>query len=154
MYYWTRILSTGGIVGCADGHLSNYFFYRPGLSTGTNLTPVLVWARESEELASVMCAAIRAAPQLIHGRAEVERVRAKFLAITTGNQFGWNALRGASRIELARSFFRLAGILFGEATGPRRALRALLLARTILEQRILAEARQLAAAAKRKGEGF
>ena len=150
MYYWTRILSTGGVVACDPGHLSNYYCYRPGISTEVNRTPVLTWAGESEQLASIMCKAILEAPQSSHTRAEVGRVRAKFLALTTSNQFAWNALRGASKLELTKSFFRLAKTVFGNMAAPARVLSALLLPRSSLEKGILKHARKLAALEKQR----
>jgi hypothetical protein len=143
MYYWTRVLANGGAIGCVDAHLADYYFYQPGMRTETNSNKVLAWASESRELASFMCDRILADPTSGRSPAQVERVRRKFLALTASNQFAWNALRGASRIGLLKSFAVLLPTVFGDWTAPARAVGALVLPRSLLEWRILAHARRL-----------
>ena len=149
MYYWTRVLAAGGTVGCVVKRLSNYFFYWPGISTETNRTPVPLWTRESQQLAAIMCASILADGGTTYSPSDVERVRAKFLALTTSNQFAWNALRGAGKLELLCSLASVAGIVFGDVGAPVRAIGAILLPRVILERRVLAHGRRLSRAAGR-----
>ncbi|SRR6266404_2737674 len=148
MYYWTRILARGGMVACAGERLSNYSFYRPGLATETNRISVMAWSRESMQLAALMCEYIYSAPGFSWSRVEVERARAKFLALTTSNQFVWNALRGASKLDLARSFALLARLVFRDVSAPARAMAALMLPRSLLERLLLALARRRAIAGR------
>ena len=144
MYYWTRMLNRGGVVGCVDERLAHYSFYGPGVATETNRTPVLRWARESEELASVMSACILADPAFAERGGEVARARARFLARATSLQFVFVALRGASRFALLRLLLHLAPVVFGDSAGVGRALAAILAPRWILERAMLAQARRSA----------
>ncbi len=146
MYYWTRILAKGGAVGCVAGHLANYSFYRRGVSSETSRTAVVSWTRESEELADIMCGTIAKADSVRHSPASIAKVRRKFLALTTSNQFAWNALRGARKRDLAFSFVVLFRVVFGDLHAPPRAIAAIILPRRLLEWRLLAHARRLAAA--------
>lgn len=146
MYYWTRILGKGGVVGCVTGHLANYSFYRRGVSSETSRTAVISWTRESEGLAEIMCGAIAQANSDRYLPARVAKVRRKFLALTTANQFAWNALRGARKRDLLVSFFMLSRIIFGDINAVVRAVAAIILPRRLLEWRLLSHAKRLAAA--------
>jgi glycosyltransferase involved in cell wall biosynthesis len=144
MYYWTRVLARDGLVGCASDHLSNYFFYRPGLTAETNRTPALHWARESAELASRICLAILKNPTYSFRQADVTRARKKFLALTAANQLAWNALRGAAKPDLLVSTMCLLPLLCCSLGAIVRAVGSLCLPRAVLESRVLAHARRLA----------
>jgi hypothetical protein len=149
MFYWTHALENGGTVACAPGHLSNYFFYRPGGSSETNRNSVPAWAWESGVLAERMRALILADPANTHARSEVERVVRKYLSLTVSNQFAWNALRGAAKTTLVGAFLRLAGIVLRNIHAVIRVGGVIVLPRRVLEQRVLAHARRQARAAGR-----
>ncbi len=144
MYYWTRALANGGIVGCVNGHLADYFFYRPGTRTETNSNKVLAWTKESQALANFMCGRILADPTFSRTAAQVRKVRCRFLALTTSNQFAWNALRGASRGELFKSLVRSLPTMLGSWAAPARAIGAIVLPRKVLKWSMLLHARWLA----------
>lgn len=151
MYYWTRILARGTKVGCVDKHLSNYFFYRPGMTTETNKISVSAWVQESDDLAALMCQSILRKTAGRYHPSEIRRVRHKFISRTTANQFAWNALRGAGKYRLVISFFRLAPRLFRDFPSPLRAIAAILLPRPLLEGIVITRARQMAAIAIQEG---
>ena len=138
------------MVGCVGEHLSNYFFYQPGLPTQTNQNSVLTWASESRGVAETFSAIIRADSHGCHDSGAVARVARKFLSLTVSNQFAWNALRGAGRLGLIMASFRLAGIILGNVNAVVRVAGVLLMPRAILEHRVLAHARRLTRAAARK----
>ncbi len=144
MYYWTRILARGGIVGCDSRPLSHYSFYRPGVPTQTSSNPVTNWYRESEGYASIMSDAVLADKSAAVSPVALGRAREKFLALTTSNQFAWNALRGARKLQLACSFVRLWRVMVRHLPAPPRAIASLLLPRSVLERRLLTHARRLA----------
>ncbi len=144
MYYWTRIATAEKVIGCAAEPLSNYSFYNPGKRNETSSASVLKWAQESQDLALEMVAIIRASRTLTWKERDLERVRTKFLALTVSNQFVWNALRGAGRLELLRSFFLLWRTLSGDINAPARAIAAVVVPRVLLERLLLAYARRRA----------
>lgn len=145
MYYWTRILAKGGVVGCVAGHLANYSFYRRGVPTETNRTAVNSWTRESQEAADIMCGTIAQADSARHSPASIAKARRKFMALTTANQFAWNALRGARKRDLFVSFLALFRVIFGNLNAVPRVVAAIILPRRVLERRLLSHARWLAA---------
>ncbi len=144
MYYWTKALESGGVVGCDDRHLSNYFFYRPGMTSETSRNNVINWARESREVATRMRSLILADPRNTHDKASVDRLATKFLSLTVSNQFAWNALRGAGKGTLIRSFFRLAWIILRNVHAIVRVGGVIVLPRSVVEDRVLAHARRQA----------
>jgi len=146
MYYWTRILAPGGLVGCVDERLSNYTFYRPKRSSETNRTSVDAWVRESVELADRMSATVEARDPSQAARAR--RARSRFLARTVSNQMTWNALAGWSRASMLRSLPHFIPLFGRDLMAAMQACAAAVLPRAVLERLMLLYASRLARAAQ------
>lgn len=108
MYYWVRLLSQGGKIGCVGQHLSKYFFYRPQMTNETGRTNVLQWHSETHELAHLMAETILADPAYASNGALVHRIAARYVALSTILQVVWNALRNVPRKSLLSSLLYLA----------------------------------------------
>lgn len=142
MYYWTR-LALRWPVGCIPLHLSHYTAYGRDHRNVVTVTPVLDWAKETRLLADEVSTGLR-------GRLSTEELQtferdaARYVARSTANQFMWNALRGASRLELARS--ALAGLAYLSEIGNivvwLRVFGGILAPGWLIEQRMLAAARR------------
>ncbi|HLX82089.1 MAG TPA: glycosyltransferase family A protein [Burkholderiales bacterium] len=144
MYLWTRLAALGS-VGCVSRHLSHYLWYDPSHRNAVTATPVLPWAREVRQLADGVADAMR---QQGLGRAPMaafQRNANCFVARSTANQFMWNALRGMPRRELLHAMFRAFRYLTGDFTVWLRVIGGTAAPRWLIEQRMLAAARRLAA---------
>jgi glycosyltransferase involved in cell wall biosynthesis len=108
MYYWVRLLTNGGEVGCIDQYLSHYHFYRPIVSNETGRINVEQWYIEAAELAQLMTTAILADHVYTENAKEVYAIAAHFVAMSTILQAVWNALRNVPRTALLRVLCRLA----------------------------------------------
>ncbi|MEO8812693.1 MAG: glycosyltransferase [Caulobacteraceae bacterium] len=144
MYYWTKVLSGGKIVGCCPTALSNYTMYRPSGSSETSRMAVTAWADESKVLARAMTEIVLSQAAADYSRATVTAIAKKYLALTVSNQFVWTALRGASRLTLLRSLVQSAGTLTGSFLAGPRAMAAVILPRPLLKWGVLFYARAMA----------
>lgn len=108
MYYWVRLLSNGGEVGCVGQYLSHYHFYRPSVSNETGRMNIEQWHAESRELAELMTAAILIDPSKAKEENKIRALAAQFVAMSTILQTIWNALRNVPRGDLLRAMIRLA----------------------------------------------
>ncbi|MGE4481368.1 glycosyltransferase family 2 protein [Acidocella sp.] len=108
MYYWVRLLSNGGEVGCVGQYLSHYHFYRPTVSNETGRMNIEQWHAESRELADIMTATILNDPTKATDEDKVRALAAQFVAMSTILQTVWNALRNVPRISLLGAMTRLA----------------------------------------------
>jgi len=148
MYYWTRILTPGRVVGCAAGHHSNYLMYRPQHSSETNRADLTPWARESESLSRIMSENIYSNNIDRYDIYEIERSRRKYLSITIANHFIFSTLKNTSRSTLLANFIELHPLISPELTGLLRSLGAILLPRIILHWIVLISARLLKSTSK------
>lgn len=108
MYYWTRLLTASGEVGCVGQYLSHYHFYRPAVVNETGRMNIEQWYTESDELAGIMLAAILTDPAHAGEEAAVRAAAAQFVALSTILQVVWNALRNVPRAALLGALIRLA----------------------------------------------
>jgi hypothetical protein len=150
MHYLRCILAKGGVVGCAQDHLSNYLAYRPSRTNQTNRMSVLAWATETKGFVQSFTAIILADSQTRHDSRAVSRVARRFVSLTVSNHFAWNALRGVGKLGLVKASFRLAGLILGSGKAVVRVAGVLLMPRPILERLVLAQARRQARAAGRR----
>jgi len=145
MYYWIRILLRGGNIGCIEAHLATYSFYRRGVRTETSRISPLTWHRETWGYAGEMARFLATSDEFANRQKDIERARAKFVALTTANQLIWSALRGASKVEIARSLMSLAGALVKDRRAMTRSLAALILPSAVLNAVLTIAARRRSA---------
>jgi hypothetical protein len=147
MFFWTRLASRGP-VGCVPRVLSHYVLFRCPMDNMSHGTPPAAWAGDSRLTADEVLEASR---QNGAGAAYLRRLRAdarRYIARSAGNQFVWNRLRGASRIQ---AWTWMAGAIRYLSWNPAawsRVAAALVLPRELL-RRVL-----LHAAAKRTQLGL
>ncbi|MDE8343795.1 MAG: glycosyltransferase family A protein [Acidocella sp.] len=148
MYYWVRLLSGGGSVGCVGQYLSHYHFYRPSVSNETGRINIEQWYAESRELAELMTTIILADP--LHGEEKntTRKAAEKFVTMSTILQIVWNALRNVPRADLLAALIHLASrlcvdiesaiylVIYGTA--------ALILPRLLLQRALLWHVRRMA----------
>lgn len=138
MFYWTK-LAAHGPVGCVTEPVSHYVCYRDrgdGIAGGA---PVLAWARDTQTWVRDIVATFEKTNQDPAAHKALTREASRFLARSTANQFMWNALRGSSRLTLARSI--RPALPYLRSVDPWiRVIAALVAPRWLLRQRILAEA--------------
>jgi glycosyltransferase involved in cell wall biosynthesis len=137
MYYWTKMAFMGK-VGCISEPLSNYIFMSDNLSSGTSVPD---WAGEAEAIAAEVftryCEVV-SEPSL---RRLMRDGMNRYLAISVGNQFAWNALRNRPRAQLLSwlptmlRYFVCSPRVFMQVVG------FLLLPRSYLRARVLNRAR-------------
>ncbi len=145
MYYWIRILLRGGDIGCIQAQLATYSFYRRGVRTETSRISPLAWYRETCGYAEEMTRFLATSAEFSNRREVIEMAGAKFVALTTANQLIWSALRGASKVEIARSLKSLAGALVKDRRAIVRSLAALILPSALLNAALTIAARRRSA---------
>jgi glycosyltransferase involved in cell wall biosynthesis len=142
MYYWTR-LALRAPVGCVRAHLSHYTAYARRHHNVVTVSPVLEWAREVRLLADEVSSGLRHRLDAQAMRT-FERDAARYVARSSANQFMWNALRGASRLALARAAIDGLPYLlrFDDIVIWLRVIGGILAPNWLIEQRMLAAARR------------
>lgn len=102
MFYWTR-LAFQGRVGCVPEPVAHYIAHRAGGDNISAKATVIQWATEVRMLLEQMIASYWQAVDDPQRLASIRRDAAEFLARSTADQFVWNALRGAPRMDLLRA---------------------------------------------------
>lgn len=108
MYYWVRILYRAGEIGCVGQNLSNYYFYRPQITSETRRINIKQWHEETEELARLMAEAIILDPA---GAGDVEVIRTtakRYVSMSTILQVVWSGLNRSPRASLLSALLQLA----------------------------------------------
>jgi hypothetical protein len=148
MFYWTK-LAARGHVGCVPEPVSHYVCYRDGGDGIAGGAPVAAWAAEMNRWTTDMLETCEQAGLGSRRLAAVRREALDFVARSSSNQFAWNALRGVRRTALLGSvpacFPYLRG---GYLKNWIRVIAALVAPRALLRDRLLAEARRRAKAAR------
>jgi len=153
MFYWTKIAAFGP-VGCVAEPLSHYVCYRDGGDGIAGGARVLPWAREMKTWATDMAVLLGQLDSNALEDATRRRLVARFISRTTANQFLWNALRGIPRISLARDLSRALRFVPPSDPSPWiRIVASLTAPRSVLRQRIIAEARRRSRAARSSEPG-
>jgi glycosyltransferase involved in cell wall biosynthesis len=145
MFYWTK-LAFRGPVGCVPRVLSHYVLLRSQNDNMSHATPPVVWARESRCLANEVIEASCRAGANGDYLSRLQTDCRRHIGRSTGNQFVWNRLRGASRVE---AWNWVAGCLPYLSWSPRvlsRLVAALVLPRETLRRLLLSGAARLAGA--------
>jgi hypothetical protein len=139
MYYWTKIAFFGP-VGCVRELLSNYVFMMDNMSSAA---PVPQWAAEAESLANEACQRYFLVESSVIKRLSMRRNVARYLAVSIGNQFAWNAVRQRSRLQLIAWLAKTLRYFVAIPGALTQVMAALILPRKVLRNLILCHARRL-----------
>ena len=151
LYYWSKLVFKGSI-GCIAEPLSHYTYMTDNLSTAT---PAFTWAREARMHVNEMIEEYdRSGKDRVTSR-RLQRLRDRWVARYTANQFVWNKFRGIRTGPLLRAIPPCFGFFAKERSAWPRVMMALILPPPVVKWLILRAAfqRQLGAPAVRQGNG-
>ena len=143
MFFWTK-LAFMGPVGCVPEVVSHYILFRTqndNISHGTSPT---LWAREIQVLVNEVTEASRKSGPSEEYLAKLRAASRQHVARSTGNQFVWTRIRGASVVDAWRWSFACLPYLAWNFRAVSRLGAGLLLPQGVLRRALLRGAEKLA----------